>query len=80
MKKKTIYWIVAIVILLWFVSCAMSGFPDGNSKACNRKMIPQGEGIEDKYGEYEWNSCSIFRVLGLLCRKQNVTYYEETMG
>ena len=77
MKKKTIYWIVAIVIILWFFRCALSGFPDGNSKACARQKMKSGN---DRAGEYEWNNCSIFRVLGLLCRKENVTYYEETMG
>lgn len=72
MNKKTIYWIVAIVLFIWFVRC--SGFPMGGSKACARKYIPQGEGMEDRLGEYEWNNCSIFRVLGLLCKKKEVNY------
>ena len=72
MNKKTIYWIVAIVIILWFFRCAFSNFMGGTSKACSRKWIPQGEGMEDKMGEYEWNNCHVFRVLGLLCRKEKI--------
>ena len=69
MKNKTIYWIVGIVLVIWYLRCNFN-IGGGTPKSCSRKRIPQGEGMEDRYGEYEWNNCHIWRVLGLACRKQ----------
>ena len=69
MAKKTIFWIVGIVVVvIWYMKCNFN-IGGGISKSCSRKMIPQGVGKEDKQGEYEWNNCHIWRILGLACKK-----------
>ena len=60
MSKKTIYWIVGIIIFYWYVRCNVI-ILGGTPSAC----------ATGGQGEYTYKECSIWRILGLSkCRPQ----------
>ena len=72
MKKKTIYWIVAIIIILIaYWNCSGKGHSNEKSKACSKKETgePSVQGVQSICETWTINPCHIFRMLGLIkCR------------
>jgi len=62
MSKKTIYYIVGIYLILSYYFCSSSGFL-GHPPACSH----------DGQGNYTNKKCSIWRNLGLIKCKYNVS-------
>ena len=66
MSKKTIYYIVGIIIFYWYVRCNISIFGTTKS-ACATGGTAGNE-------SYKYKECSIWRTLGIAkCRTAQVT-------